>query len=154
MKKLLPLLVVGVLVLSGFGAIALPSGKIAGSNVECFKTYSRNTGPSLCILPGCIFGGINKVCAWIENDGDEDAINVNWSISVKGGILGRINIVSKGEIDKIEAQHKETVCTDKLIFGLGLVEINVTASAEGVEEVTQQRRGFVILFYVYLQSIT
>ena len=111
-------------------------------------------GPSLHILPGCIFGGVSIVSAWIENYGDEDAINVNWSISVKGGILGGINITSKGQIDKIEAERYETVCTDKLIFGLGLVEINVTASAEGVEEVTQQRRGFVILFYVYLQSIT
>ncbi len=45
-----------------------------------------------------IRGRINKISVDIKNIGNQDAESVNWSISVTGGILKRIDLHSTGTI--------------------------------------------------------
>ena len=74
---------------------------------------------------GEITGGFGSVTAQIKNTGAGDAINVNWSISLQGGlvILGR---QTTGVILKILPGFNPPVQTG-FLFGLGKTTITVTA---------------------------
>lgn len=109
-------------------------------------------GSILHITPGKISGGIGKISALIENVGDKEAINVQWNISVEGGIHGGINITSGGRIDELKADVSRRIFTDKFIFGG--IKIIVTASAEGVKEVTQLIIGLVFFLFIYTHPMT
>ncbi len=97
-----------------------------------------------------IRGRINKISADIRNIGDKDAESVNWSISVTGGILKRIDQRSSGTINSLSTQSESTVITDRIPLGLGRLEITVTAQISGGEPVTQTAKGFKFLFFVIL----
>jgi len=115
----------------------------AGSvSVEQNLSNSLEMSPELEI--GDINGGIGGIKADIKNAGDEDAIDVEWSISVTGGTLGRINVYSQGTINRLAAGGTETVSSDS-ILGLGNVTVKVTVN--GLEKTV---RGFVFLFYVVI----
>ena len=100
---------------------------------------------------GDISGGLGKVCAEIKSVGEVSIENVVWNISVKGGILGRINVTTGGIIDEIEPGNSEIVCTDKFIFGLGKIEITVSAEADNADKVTKKVDGFVLLIFVIIR---
>lgn len=73
---------------------------------------------------GTISGGL-KISAEIKNTGIVNATGVNWTITLKGLVLfGKENI---GSIPKIVPGSGPTVSTG-LVFGLGTVEITVTAA--------------------------
>jgi hypothetical protein len=97
-----------------------------------------------------IRGRINKISADIRNIGDKDAESVNWSISVTGGILKRIDLRSTGTINTLSTQSEITVITDRIPLGLGRLEITVTVQTSGGEPVTQTAKGFKFLFFVIL----
>ena len=103
------------------------------------------TKPELEI--GGVTGGLLKVDAEIKNVGDGDAKNVKWNVSVTGGILGFINKEASGTIATLEAEGTEIVSVSP-IPGIGPVEITVTASADGVKEVTKPANGFVFFVFV------
>ena len=73
-----------------------------------------------------IGGGIG-VSAVIKNTGTADATDVEWTITVTGGILGLISKEISGTED-IAVGDEITVSTG-LIFGLGGIEITVTADS-------------------------
>lgn len=90
-------------------------------------TLAINDGlPRPRIEIGDIKGGLG-ISASLENEGDADATNVNWSISVNGGLLNFINVQTDGN-EPLAMGEKTTVKTDKFIFGLGNVEITVGAT--------------------------
>ena len=95
-----------------------------------------------------IRGRFNKISADIRNIGDQDAESVNWSISVTGGILKRIDLRSTGTINTLSTQSGTTVTTDRIPLGFGRLEITVTAQISGGEPVTQTAKGFKFLFFV------
>ena len=99
---------------------------------------------------GEIKGGLGKVSTTIKNVGDADATDVNWSISVTGGILGRIDILTEDAIASLAVGEEVSVSTDGFIFGLGSIDIVVSAScAEAVPiSVEKTATGFVLLFFV------
>ena len=84
----------------------------------------------------------------IKNVGKGDTHNVEWSISVKGGILRLTNVSSNGTIATLEANSVETVQTSDSIYGLGKVTITVTTSVDGGEEITKTVEGFILFFYL------
>lgn len=95
-------------------------------------------------------GGFGKITADIKNTGTTDALNVEWSISVKGGILGLINVETTDIIPVIIVGESFTIETDKLIFGFGPVEILIEALF-----VTSEGTGFVLgPFLINLQTTT
>lgn len=107
---------------------------------------SQTQTPQLTI--GNIKGKFNKVTADITNTGDHEAKFINWSISVTGGILKRIDVRSSGTLTTLATQSKTTVITDRTPIGFGRLEISVTAQAAGGAMVTQTAKGFKLLFFV------
>ena len=96
-----------------------------------------------------ITGGVNQVKAVIENNGDGEAEDVNWEITVKGGILSRINVNKSGTIDEIEPDSEVLVETSNTISGLGLVDITVT-----VNNLEKEAVGLVIGKFVFVLGFT
>lgn len=97
--------------------------------------------PELTI--GEIKGGILQVSAEIKNTGDADLTNVEWHITVKGGIFGLINITGEGIIAML-AQNGTEIGIASPIFGLGSVDITVTASAADLDPVIKEATAFVL----------
>ena len=113
----------------------------------CFKTYGMHA--PLQIVK--ITGGLGKVCAEIKNNFGSDVENVNWSIAVEGGLLGRINVVTVDTIDVLATDEVEIVCTDKFVFGLGTIEITVTVESDEIDRVIRTVDGFVLLFLIIIR---
>ena len=97
-----------------------------------------------------IRGRITKISADIKNIGDKEAESVDWSITVTGGLLKRIDMHSSGTINSLSTQSGTTVITERIPLGLGRLEITVTAQTSGGEPVTQTAKGFKFLFFVIL----
>jgi len=96
---------------------------------------------------GEITGGLLSISIEIKNPEEVTINNVNWNITITGGIFGLINISSEGTIETLGTGSTEVVSVSPVV-GLGPIEINVTASAEGVEEITKTAEGFVLFFFV------
>jgi hypothetical protein len=63
----------------------------------------------------------------IVNEGLADAMDVEWSIDITGGLFGMINSSTSGIIDSLAIGEEQSVQSDTMIFGLGVVHIIVTA---------------------------
>ncbi len=92
-----------------------------------------------------IFGGLFKVNVVIENLGELEATNIEWSIDISGGtiLVGR---ESSGVITSIPPFSELTI-ESKPIIGFG--EVTVTAKAKITENTgVRTLKGFVYLFYI------
>jgi len=95
-----------------------------------------------------IVGGLG-VATVINNTGDAIATNVNYTLSVTGGIFNLINVT----VTDVEAElvpDGEIIIETGVFFGLGPIEINVTVSADGVEEFTKTTNGFIFFVFVII----
>ncbi len=113
----------------------------------CFKTYGRNTPLRITEITG----GFGKICVEINNNHDSAIEDITWSITVQGGILNRINVVTEGTIDVLDEGASEIVCTDRFIFGLGPIEITATAESNTAGISTRTSGGTVLLFFIIIQ---
>ena len=95
-----------------------------------------------------IKGRFSKVSADIRNIGEYDASSVQWSISVTGGILKRIDLRSSGTITTLLPQSVVTIQSERIPMGLGRVEITVTVNVAEGEPVVQTAQGFRLLFFL------
>lgn len=88
--------------------------------------------------------------AIIKNVGDEDAYNVNWCITVKGGMLNLVSVSGEGTINLLP--HSDLIGTAVRLrqptLGFGLVEITVTAIGENAELVMEKIDGLLLLFWI------
>ena len=92
-----------------------------------------------------ISGGLG-VSAGIKNIGNADAIDVNWSITLDGGLI-LLGKETADTITSIAAEDQATV-QSSLIFGIGKTMIIVNAEcAEGSSD-EKTAEGFVLLFFV------
>ena len=91
------------------------------------------------------FPGLGLITG-IRNTGDDDINDVEWSISVEGGILGGINKTLNGNIPVI----KPTKVIRKIIptFGLGLIKISMTAEPSNAVKVTKTVNGLMLFGFV------
>ena len=76
---------------------------------------------------------IGKVCATIKNTGTGNVSDINWNITVKGGIFRltkRINANASGIIETLGEGDKQVVCTPgkSIILRFGLAKVTVTAT--------------------------
>jgi len=96
---------------------------------------------------GIVKGGLFYIKATIKNDGDAEATDINWEISIEGGIIpfGRI---CNGTITNIAAEGEMTI-TSKLILGFGQVRVKVTASGSECNTYCN-RGGKVFLFFIHV----
>ena len=95
-----------------------------------------------------IRGRLNKISADIKNTGDQDARDVTWIISVKGGVFKRIDIRTTGSIDLLSQQSGMTIISDRIPFGFGRLDITVTVDTSQGDPITQSAKGFKFLFFV------
>lgn len=110
----------------------------------CFRTYG--TTPDLEISN--IKGGVGKVSAEITNNLDQIIEDIDCTITVNGGIFNQINVVSEITIDSLNIGESRKISSDGFIFGLGPIDIEITATCNDVGEVTEVENGWVILFLV------
>lgn len=96
-----------------------------------------------------IAGGFFKVSSIIENIGSADANDVNWSITVDGGIILTERITS-GFISSMPMGEVTTVNTG-FIFGFGSIVVTVSASvSNGLSDVKEQT-GSVFLIFIKIK---
>jgi outer membrane protein assembly factor BamB len=97
-------------------------------------------------LDVAIVGGFG-VGVLIKNFGAVDAIDLEWDISITGGILGLINLSDDGTMETL-GPEEEIVAAQLMPLGLGKIAISVTANASNAEEVLMAEEYFVFFFYV------
>ena len=105
-------------------------------------------GPILEI--GNITGGFLKIGAEIKNVGDAEATDVNWNITIDGGIL-LLGKESNGIISGIDPQGVATIKSG-VILGLGKVTITISANATDALTATKTVNGVVLLFFIIISS--
>ncbi|HEC94621.1 MAG TPA: hypothetical protein ENI45_01485, partial [Thermoplasmatales archaeon] len=96
-----------------------------------------------------VSGGIGKVCVELMNPGDNPARNISWNITIKGGVYGIINVTTMGSLASLEPGETMVVSTNQTIFGLGLINIMVTAVAENTKPVYKEKKGLVFGPFVF-----
>jgi len=84
-------------------------------------------GPAPELEISTVKGGFGKVSANLLNSGTLPAENIEWTITVQGGLLKRINVTTTGVISLLDIDSNTNLATDELIFGLGNVTITITA---------------------------
>jgi PKD repeat protein len=95
---------------------------------------------------GDITGGLLKVDAEIKNVGDTTLTDVNWSITLDGGLI-LLGKEKSGNLTSI-AGNETKIGSDKPVFGFGKVQIHVVAETPTVSPASKTVNAFVILFFV------
>lgn len=76
-----------------------------------------------------IVGGLG-VSATVKNTGTAATMNVTWSISVTGGLLGFINKTVDGTIASLAVDEESDPLKTGIFFGLGKIVVEVTATCD------------------------
>jgi len=111
-----------------------------------FTTWSKEYEDSLLeiSLPIISWAGVK---AKIKNTCGENILDANWSISIKGGLFGRINFTKQGFID-IDSDETEIISTwglplkDRIVRRFGFVNITIDIDVYGSNFVFYSK-GFV-----------
>ncbi len=125
LKEVGVLLVVVAIVLSTV-AVTANTVKIQPKSTTNFTTEVGNGYIDLEIVD--VQAGFGKISAVLKNIGTRAADDIEWSISIDGGVLGFINVETSNIIPEIPVDGEEPIETDKLIFGLGPVDIQIETS--------------------------
>jgi len=102
-------------------------------------------------------GGFNKVSATVKNIGNVTAENITMTISVKGGILNKINITKicsgcgncSNSIAPDATKTENTLEAGKIV-GFGPVTVVASAEASNAGLVSKTFSGFVLGFLVII----
>ncbi|HWR64386.1 MAG TPA: hypothetical protein VN365_08300, partial [Candidatus Thermoplasmatota archaeon] len=100
-------------------------------------------------------GGVGKVSVTVKNIGTETAEEITMIISVKGGILGRVNLTKicsgcgncTNSILPNATKTENTAEAGKII-GFGPVVISASAEASNAAKVEKTYNGFVLGLFV------
>jgi outer membrane protein assembly factor BamB len=98
-----------------------------------------------------ISGGLLSVKARVKNDGVTDISNVNWQISVVGGMMDMIDKQSSDIIPTLKAGRSKIVRALP-IMGMGNVDIQVMVSMTGMTPIIKNVEGMVIGLLVVVKS--
>ena len=120
-----------------------------GDNVTwdmCFKTY----GLVATELEIEIINTLISPSVVIRNIGDVSAYDLEWTVTIKAGILGFINKTIEGTQAELPSGEELTIRLG-FFFGLGPIEITAKARAANAAEVSTAASGFLFLIFVFLQ---
>ncbi|PNX53137.1 MAG: hypothetical protein BV458_05975 [Thermoplasmata archaeon M9B2D] len=70
-------------------------------------------------------GGRNRIQASIFNEGEGPVRNIPWNISIRGGLLGFINLSSVGSLESLAMGNTTTIQPELPLLGLGKISIQV-----------------------------
>jgi len=87
----------------------------------------------------------------MPNIGDGPATGIDWSITVTGGILNRINSTTRDSITELESSSTEEI-SSKSLFGLGSIHIVINTEAENSGLLTENRSGYIVGPFVVLND--
>jgi hypothetical protein len=102
-------------------------------------------GPSLEISN--ITSGLFRIKAVVKNIGSGDAGQVNWTITLSGGVF--IGRDTSGILTSLSAGSQSTV-SSKLVLGFGKTTISVSASCRGASAIKNQN-ATILLFYIIVK---
>jgi len=91
---------------------------------------------------GNITSKLGRIEVEILNNGDSDISNVDWSISISGGVIGKVNKKNTGSINVLPSKKSEII-TSNPVFGVGPITIRITAN-----DVDKTVNGFIFLFFI------
>jgi hypothetical protein len=91
----------------------------------------------------------------INNVGDEDAIDVEITVFIEGGIFGLVDIsLEHYRLGDIKVGDGFTLRLDRSyggwVSGFGPIELNVTAGASNAEQVTNTVNGFMLFVLIII----
>jgi hypothetical protein len=113
----------------------------------CFKTYGlRETFLNITMKKFSLLG-----CSYtITNIGNYTAWDVEVNITIKGGILGLININGGDSISELQPGFGMGALIGPN-FGFGPVTISVKVSAANVHEISTEKNAMVIFFFMFIK---
>jgi hypothetical protein len=100
-------------------------------------------GQGLATIAFANIKGPIGIKADVQNTGDVDATNVVWSMAVKGGILGRINVTKTGT-DATLVAHQTLGISSGMFIGFGKISIVIKAHATNALEITATKSAFLL----------
>lgn len=118
-----------------------------------FTTWSEEYKESILDISFPIFS-LASVRTKIKNICEENILDANWSINIKGGFLGRINI-SKGGLIDIDSGETTIISTwglrlkDRIVRRFGSVDVLLNVEVYGTN-FTKSAKGFVLGRAVFL----
>jgi hypothetical protein len=98
---------------------------------------------------------LSKVKAKIKNTGEENMLDSAWSLDVKGGLFGRVNITKEGFIDKLESGQTAAVSTygialkSRIVRRIGRIDVTLKVDMYG-KTFVEHANGIVIGRIVFL----
>ena len=98
-----------------------------------------------------ISGGVG-ITTEVKNVGDVNASDVNVTISVTGGLFGRLDVSMTNGIDMLPPLV--SLQSKAKLFRIGNIEIGVTAQASNANQVTKHATGFLLGPFVLKLVIT
>ena len=156
MKKSISLLVVGLVILCGIEAGAVPFTQVNHTVVQSKQTPSdmqiNATNLTIIILGGLLRGGF-----FIKNVGEWNATNVGFDVNVSyKGLTKNITIEGSGVSNSplLPGESYKMSWFSLLLgfpVGLGPVTIVVTAQAENAEPVTVTAEGIIVIHFVIIK---
>ena len=89
----------------------------------------------------------------IKNVGGTTAYDVQWNITIRGGILLRINETVSGAIPTPILAGEQSIVESGFIsiFGFGPIEITATVWADNAPKVTKTLNGFAVLIFIIIK---
>lgn len=99
-------------------------------------------------------GGFGKVSISVKNIGTEEAMSVNLSIHVTGGLLGLINNGKTVTLTGLPINETRTITTDKLIFGLGTIHLSASASCPEATPPVVSKNATGKILIIFITGIT
>jgi PKD repeat protein len=104
--------------------------------------------PKPTLVLSSLTGGTGIVSAVIKNTGDGAATNVQWTITVTGGIFHRINKTFTGNIATFDPGADQTITTTGKIFGLGAITVAVSATCNEGSSSTLSGTGKIFIIFI------
>lgn len=92
-----------------------------------------------------ISSGLGKISATLKNIGTTTVTDIDWNIQVYGGILGRVEGFTQGNIESLAAGEQTSIIMDKTLFGLGAITVSINVNIG-----TRTAKGFILGPFIIL----
>jgi hypothetical protein len=100
---------------------------------------------------GGVSGGLFTLRIEITNTGDVDATDLNWNITINGGLLAPSSRKTS-DSDILLKSGESMIAVSKLINGIGRIQILIRANASGANEVVKKVDALLLFFYIIVEQ--